>query len=136
MTESSASDGFLPKMATMIVVAGAITVPMAYLSHVTDRPLAQHVPAEPYAWPLGCKEIVATDSVGHRFYRHEIPKACMDQEYYIADPAKYGLMGSRGIRNYYRVGPDAINIYCPNESRCVAYHIDYDVFSESGNSHE
>jgi hypothetical protein len=143
MTETSTTDGMGPKMAAMTAVALFVGLGLAYVFHISDRPVAQHVPAEPYSWPSGCKPAGAAYDTGKpnlaRYYRvmGEIPKSCMDPEYYIADPGNYGLKGLKGIgRNYYRVGPDAINIDCHSDGICVVVHIERDVFSESGHSGE
>jgi hypothetical protein len=141
------SSGLVPKMAGMAVLSFIFLLALAYLFDATDRPVAQHVRAAPYVWPSGCKQVVATDSVGHRFYRHEIPRACMDQDYYISDPGKYGLPGTKykfpilfkqsgSGRHYYRIGPDAVETFCLGDGRCFIDKVERDVFSESGNTGE
>jgi hypothetical protein len=153
MTESSATDGMIPKMAGMTAVALVLGVGVAYLFHIADRPVARHVPAEPYVWPVGCKPAAAsydTDSPNYvRYYRgaDEIPKACMDPEYHIADPGKYGLIRSQyrstGLirrygrgREYYRIGPDAVEIFCLSDGRCFIDHVENDVFQDTESSHK
>jgi hypothetical protein len=121
---------------TAMMVFAVVMMPFAYLFY-TDRPVARHVPAEPYVWPAGCK-FIEVDSAGTRHYGHEFPQACMDPQYYIADPGKYRLPASiiGKVRNYYRVGPDAINVDCLSDRPCVVAHVEQDVFSDSGSSQE
>jgi hypothetical protein len=131
------SSGFLRQNAKMaMIVFTIVMVPLAYLFY-TDRPVSRHVPAEPYVWSPGCKDFVDIDSAGIRHYGRAFPKACMDPEYFIADPGKYGLPASNigKVRNYYRVGPDAINVDCISGS-CVVASVEQDVFSDSDNSQE
>jgi len=147
------SSGLVPKMVGMAAVALVLGLGLAYLFHIADRPVARHVPAEKYVWPEGCKPASAsydTDGPNYiRYYRggDEIPKACMDPNYYIADPGKYGLVRSKyrstGLlrqygwgREYYRIGPDAAEVFCVSDGRCFIDKVERDVFSESGNSGE
>lgn len=143
MTTSSLAGNNTFKMAGLAITAFVVVFGLAYVVHIADRPVARHVPAEPYEWPVGCKPARASDDTGGpsyvRYYTtmDKIPTACMDPKYYIADPGKFGLKRQvSGIRNYYRIGPDAVNIDCFDDGNCVVDHIERDVFSQSGNPYE
>jgi hypothetical protein len=142
MNEPTLSPLDIPKIAgltVLIVVAAFILRP--YIS----RPFVNaHIPSEPYVWPRGCKPARFSDSTPelgpHRYYSVEddIPSACMDPRYYFPDAGRYNFPQQRGVqnwgRNYYRVGPDAINFNCFSDGKCVASDIVKDVFVEPGHS--
>jgi hypothetical protein len=143
ITQLPIAESILPKIGMAAGVALVITVLMALLMYFTHRPLAQHVPAAPYVWPSGCEPARAShDTSSPNYVRYygpedEIPRACLNSEYYIADPGKFGLQRHYGVgRNYYRIGPDAVNIDCFSDGRCVVTNIERDVFVDSDNSNE
>lgn len=133
MTENSPSPGNIAAIGFLAIVF----VAFVYLLIREAAPVARRVPAEPYEWSPECKQAVTLDSAGNRRYSHVIPQACMDPRYRISDPRKYNLKyRGKGAFNYYRFGPDAVNVFCFNDGRCVVDDIERDVFSESGNRHE
>jgi hypothetical protein len=132
---SSASDGMIPKMAGMTAVALALGVGIIYIFFISDRPVAQHVPADKYIWPAGCKPAGSSYDTGAPGYvlqyriMDEIPRSCADPEYHIDDPNKYGLKGyGPGARHYYRIGPDAVDIHCHGDGTCVVNWIEHTYF--------
>lgn len=136
MAETSARD--IPKIAALTL---SIVVVAFLLRPYISRPFVNpHIPSEPYVWPSGCKPTTTTSdesrgSDSHRYYGVEsnIPRACMDPRYYFSDAAKYNFPKQMGVgRNYYRVGPDAINFDCFSDGRCVASNVVKDVFVEAG----
>ena len=121
-------------LACTIFIVFVIGFAFTYGFLLAITPVARHVPSEPYVWPGDCQKFVATDSDGTRHYAFlNVPRSCMDPRYHIADPWHYGLRYHRGgnLYNYYRIGPDAVNIDCLNDGRCMVNTIERDVFTEA-----
>ena len=104
------------------VIAFSIFVLMVGSAWFFIKPASPQTPvvwSEPFAWPHDCPRNSYNEGAS-------IPRACASDAVIIKNPKKFGfeaLNGNKGKR-WYRIGNDALVIYCPMWARanyCTVY---------------
>ena len=83
------------------------------------------IEASPYVWPAGCEEKEYSRG-------DEISKSCLESQYSIPDYKKYGWPRSSKRANYYRIGRDAVWVWCNSiTGSCSVRRVVSDVYREA-----
>jgi len=85
---------------------------------------------EAYVWPVGCKQPEYKLFNGpETIVSQTIPLLCKSPNYYLGGGAEYGWKRSgRMGSHYYRVGNDAVDIWCDTSDICHVGYVYTNVF--------